>query len=112
MLQFITAAESLFILVHRDNHRLQMMALSGVTPLKLRVDVAGSLSSVPDSARQSSDGYSDVSHIIFAGLENQKPCYVTLRYVTFRYVSLRFVSFRYVTFRYVTVRSVPLRCIS
>ena len=72
MLQFITAAESLFVSVHRDNHRLQMMALSGATPLKVRVDVAGSLSSVPDSARQSSDGYSDVSHI-FAGLENQKP---------------------------------------
>ena len=86
------------------------MALSGATPLKLRVDVAGSLSSVPDSARQSSDGYSDVSHIIFAGLENQKP--LTLRYVTLRFVTFRYVSFRYVPFRYVTFRSVTLRCIS
>ena len=110
MLQFITAAESLFVSVHRDNHRLQMMALSGATPLKVRVDVAGSLSSVPDSARQSSDGYSDVSHIIFAGLENQKP--LTLRYVTLRFVTFRYVTFRFVTFRSVTFRSVTLRCIS
>ena len=35
MLQFITAAESLFVSVHRDHQRLQMMALSGATPLKL-----------------------------------------------------------------------------
>ena len=58
-----------------------------------------------DSARQSSDGYSDVSHIIFAGLENQKP--LKLRFVTFRYVSLRYVSLRSVPFR-----SVSLRCVS
>ena len=112
MLQFITAAESLFVLVHRDNQRLQMMALSGANPLKLRVNVTGSLSSVPDSASQSSDGYSGVSHIIFAGLENQKPLtlrYVKLRYVccvTFRYVLLRFVTLRSVTFRYVASRDV------
>ena len=56
-----------------------------------------------DSARQSPDGYSDVSHIIFAGLENQKP--LTLRYVTF--VTLRSLrslrSLRYVRYvRYVS----------
>ena len=107
MLQFITAAESLFVSVHRDNQHLQMMALSSATPLKLRVDVAGSLSSVPDSARQSPDGYSDVSHIIFAGLENQKP--LTLRYGTLRYVSLRFVPFRSVPLRFVTLRLVTYR---
>ena len=51
--------------------------------------------------------YSDVSHIIFASLENQKPLtlrYVTLRYVTFRYVTFRFVTFR--SFRYVTLHLV------
>ena len=34
MLQFITAAESLFVSVHRNIRRLQMMALCGATPLK------------------------------------------------------------------------------
>ena len=63
-----------------------------------------------DSARQSPDGYSDVSHIIFACLENQKP--LVLHYVAFRYVSLRSVTFRYVTLRFVTFRSVPFRYVT
>ena len=73
MLQFITAAESLFVSVHRDNQRLQMMALSGATPLKLRVDVAGILSSVPGLCFvRVLMGNSDVSHIIFAQLGGPK----------------------------------------
>ena len=112
MLQFITAAESLFVSVHRDNQRLQMMALSGATPLKLRVDVAGFLSSVPDSARQSSDGYSDVSHIILGRLGEPKALDVTLLYVSLRFVSLRYVSLRSVKFRYAESRYVLLRFVT
>ena len=81
MLQFITAAESLFVSIHRDNQRLQMMALSGATPLKLRVDVAGFLSSVPGlcSSRAESQmvrvlmGTQTFPTSYWAGLEGQKP---------------------------------------
>ena len=70
MLHFFTAAESLFVSAHRDNQRLQMMALSGATPLKLGVDVAGILSSVPGLC--SSVLMGNQSHIIFAQLGGPK----------------------------------------
>ena len=81
MLQFINAAESLFVSAHRGDQHLQMMALSGATPLKLRVDVAGILSSMPGLGSSESCWVTQTSLTSYwAGSESQKP--TTWRHVT------------------------------
>ena len=70
----------------------------------------GSCRVCQDSARQSPDGYSDVSHIISAQLGGPEAFDVTLRYVSLRFVT--FVTFRFVSFRYVTLRFVTLSLVT